>query len=99
MNDKLKQLKNVSNPYEANRKALYYYNQYLSVSERKDKKYKIYDPYKEKWVHFGHIKYQDFTKHKDEERRQRYLKRASHIKGDWKDNIYSPNVLSMLILW
>ena len=37
--------------------------------------------------------------HKDDKRRQNYLLRASHIKGDWKDNKYSPNNLSMHLLW
>jgi len=31
--------------------------------------------------------------------RMRYLNRAVHIKGDWRDNPYSPNYLSMLLLW
>ena len=31
--------------------------------------------------------------------RIRYLKRALSIKGNWKDNIYSPNYLSLLLLW
>ena len=52
-----------------------------------------------KWVHFGDIEYEDFTKHKDQERRKRYLSRAKNIKGDWKDNKYSSNNLSMNILW
>jgi hypothetical protein len=31
--------------------------------------------------------------------RIRYLKRALSIKGNWKDNPYSPNYLSLLLLW
>lgn len=43
--------------------------------------------------------YEDFTKHKNEERRQNYLNRANAIKGDWKKNPYSPNNLAINILW
>ena len=35
----------------------------------------------------------------DEERKKRYLKRASNIRGNWKNNPYSPNNLSLHILW
>ena len=52
-----------------------------------------------KMVHFGQLGYEDFTKHKDKERRQRYLKRATNMRGNWKDNPYSPNNLSINILW
>ena len=37
------------------------------------KKYKIYDPNNEKWINFGQIGYEDFTKHKDKTRRKNYL--------------------------
>ena len=43
--------------------------------------------------------YEDYTKHKDDDRRQRYLARATKIKGDWKEDKYSPNNLSIHILW
>jgi hypothetical protein len=68
-------------------------------STRKDKKYMIFHPQTGEKVHFGHIAYQDFTKHKDKERRRRYLERARNINGNWKDDTYSPNNLSMNILW
>ena len=55
----------------------------------------------------------DFTQHKNKDRQQNYLKRSSNIKGNWsefknstrksliseKNNKYSPNNLSMNILW
>ena len=28
-----------------------------------------------------------------------YLKRSSKIKGNWKNNLYSPNNLSRKIIW
>jgi hypothetical protein len=52
-----------------------------------------------KWAHFGQIGYEDYTKHKDEYRRMNYLLRSSNIKGNWKNDMYSPNNLSINILW
>jgi hypothetical protein len=43
--------------------------------------------------------YEDFTKHKDPIRRHNYLTRTANMKGNWKDNPYSPNNLSRNILW
>ena len=42
---------------------------------------------------------EDYTKHKDEKRRKSYLARAKGIKGDWKNNKYSANNLSIHLLW
>lgn len=36
---------------------------------------------KPKLIHYGHSDYQDFRQHKDEKRRQNYLKRAKGIKN------------------
>ena len=52
-----------------------------------------------KWIYFGQMGYEDFTKHKDDKRRENYLKRTTNIPGNWKDNKYSPNNLSRNILW
>jgi len=72
----------------------------LYKSTNKNKKYMIITPDGHK-VHFGQMKigYEDFTKHGDEQRRQSYLKRTAGIKGDWKQNKYSPNSLSRNVLW
>ena len=67
-------------------------------STRKNKKIMILKP-DNKYVHFGDSRYEDFTQHKDKDRQQKYLNRSSKIKGNWKDNKYSPNNLSMNILW
>ena len=67
-------------------------------STRKNKKIMVLNP-DDKYVHFGDSRYEDFTQHKDVDRQQKYLNRSSKIKGDWKDNKYSPNNLSMNILW
>ena len=50
-------------------------------------------------IHFGDKRYEDFTQHKNKDRKQNHLKRSSNIKGNWKNNKYSPNNLSMNILW
>ena len=71
----------------------------VSVSDRPPKKFKIFDPRNKKWVHFGQLGYEDYTKHRDKKRRQNYLNRSRKIKGNWKQNAYSPNNLSIHVLW
>jgi hypothetical protein len=89
-------------------RAKHYYgeNVILKKSTRKTKKYMIYNPYDNKFVHFGAMGYLDFTKYVKiydiyiaNKHRIRYLKRTLKIKGNWKDNPYSPNYLSLLLLW
>ena len=69
----------------------------LFFSNRSDKKYMIIID--DKPIHFGQMGYEDFTKHQDTNRRDRYLKRANNIKGRWKDNKFSPNNLAINLLW
>jgi len=90
-----------SNPVKAQEKAFKFLGKtaILYFSSRKDKKYQIYDPNHQKWVHFGQIGYEDYTKHRNYNRRKQYLNRATKIKGNWKSNPYSPNNLSIHILW
>ena len=90
-----------SNPKTAQHQALKYLGKTAKLypSNKKDKKYAIYDPNNDKWVNFGQLGYEDFTKHKNKERRQNYLTRSRNIKGNWKNNKYSPNNLSIHILW
>jgi len=87
-----------SNPKTAQKNATKYYKKDIYRSTKKDKKYMIQDE-DGKWVHFGQMKYEDYTKHGDQVRRENYLKRASGMKGDWKGNPYSANALAMRILW
>jgi hypothetical protein len=98
---KLTELLKFSDPYVAQDKSLEYLGKtgLLFLSPKKDKKYRVYDPRMKKWVDFGQMDYEDFTKHKDEERRHLYLSRATNIKGNWKKNKYSPNNLAINILW
>lgn len=97
---KAEEIKKYSNPDEVVRKAKEYFKDDIPVylSTKKDKKYMVQDP-NGKWVHFGAFGMEDYTKHKDEKRRTSYLKRSTNIKGKWKDNPYSPNNLSIHILW
>ena len=102
--DKLEQLLKISNPKEVIKKAQHYFNNpniKVYLSNRKNKKYAIYDPNNKKLTHFGQFNppMEDYTMHKDDKRRQNYLVRASHIKGDWKNNPYSANNLSINLLW
>ena len=68
-------------------------------SSKKEKKYMIWDPKNNKYVHFGQLGYEDYTKHNNKSRRKNYLNRSRKIKGNWKKNPYSPNNLSINILW
>jgi hypothetical protein len=100
-NPKYKELGKVTNIKKAQENATAIYKELgtLFISEKKDKKFKIYDPLNKKWVHFGHSDFEDFLKHGDNDRRYRYLKRSTAIKGDWKANPWSANNLSIWILW
>ena len=102
--DKLPQthsIYNYSNPNEVVKKAKKYLGESVKIalSTRKDKKYMVQKP-NGVWVHFGQKGYEDFTKGSvSDSRRESYLRRTSNIKGNWKDNKYSPNNLSRNILW
>ena len=102
MDEKYIQLKNYSNPNIVKKKAvdLFGKNVKLAVSTRKDKKYMIQDP-QGRWIHFGGFNppMEDYTKHRDPERRRRYLQRATAIRGNWASNPYSSNSLSVALLW
>lgn len=89
-----------SDPKKAITNAIKYLNNNIvfGLSTKKDKKYMVQNP-DGKWIHFGQMGYEDFTKHQDEKRRQNYLKRTANMKGDWKDDKYSANNLARNILW
>lgn len=71
-------------------------NAKLELSNKPDKKYKI--TVDGKAIHIGSTM-PDFTKHGSESRRNRYLKRATAIRGDWKKDKYSKNNLAVNLLW
>ena len=54
---------------------------YLSRSTRKNKKFMIKSEGK-KTIHFGDTRYSDYTIHKDEDRKNRYLIRH-RMREDW----------------
>jgi hypothetical protein len=79
---------------------------YIFPSTRKSKKYMIYDNRNDKFIHFGSSDHFDYTKYIQlygypiaNQHRERYLKRALKIKGMWMKNRFSPNWLSIHLLW
>ena len=101
-------LSNVSNVQmvEKNCEKLFGDKMILLESNRKNKKYMIYDYLTHKMIHFGSANHLDYTKYLElygpeiaNQHRERYLKRATKIRGDWKDNPFSANNLSINLLW
>ena len=90
-----------SNPKIAQKKAFEYLGKsaVLKPSTKQGKKYMIYNPEEQRWIHFGQLGYKDFTFSQDEKQRKNYLNRTSNMRGNWKNNPYSPNNLSRNILW
>ena len=74
----------------------------LDYSTRKNNKYMATLPGGKK-VHFGSPKYPDYTIHKDKERRDKYLARATKIKNKQGELTYnnpeSSNYWSVHLLW
>ena len=82
----------------------------IFLSDKKGRKLYYLSP-DDKKVYFGNADYNDFFIYQIMEHhhiiptdsslkyRERYLKRASKIQGDWKSDRYSPNNLAMNILW
>jgi len=90
-----------SSPVVAQKRAYAYLGKTAKLypASNKHKKYRIWDRKGEKWVNFGQLGYQDYTRHKNKARRTSYLARSRKIRGDWKQNKYSPNNLAIHILW
>jgi hypothetical protein len=90
-----------SNPSIALKNARKYLgkNVLLKLSDNQKKKYMVLNPDTKKWVHFGQMGYEDFTKHNDQKRRENYLKRTANMPGNWRTDPYSANNLSRNILW
>ena len=91
----------VSNPRTVQKNAFELFGKDAVVykSDKSNKKYQILNKNTNKMVHFGDELYQDYTKHNDDNRRKGYIARSSKIKGAWKANVYSPNFLSLVLLW
>jgi hypothetical protein len=90
-----------SSPRKAQAQAYKYLGRTAKIypARNPQKKYSIFDKKNNKWVNFGQMGYEDFTKHKNKTRRKNYLTRTKFMRGDWKDNKYSANNLSRNILW
>lgn len=71
----------------------------FKVSNKKGKKFMVLNPTTNKFIHFGALNYEDFTKHQDPIRRANYLRRTANMRGNWKDDKYSANNLARNILW
>lgn len=101
MNNKENEIVKYSNLNNVYNNAIKYLgdNVNIKLSTRKNKKFMVLNPNTNKWVHFGEMQYLDFTKTQNEMKRNNYLSRALRIKGEWKNNKYSPNNLSINILW
>lgn len=79
-----------------NAKRIYGNNVKIKLSTRKDKKYMLLNPDNNKWVHFGQIGYEDYTKHQDNKRRQLFKIRNQK----WAEqDLYSPGYLSYYLTW
>ena len=88
----------VSDIKKVNKLSKMIYKKSVVPSTRKNKKYMILND-DDKYIHFGDSRYEDYTKHQNEERLQNYLSRATKIEGNWKKDKYSPNNLAINLLW
>lgn len=88
-------IEDYSNPKVVQRKAKLYGIDVV-YSPIKTKKYRIVNPETNKYVDFGFFGMQDFTLHKDEERRLRFQQRNKRFKTSPK---YSAGWLSYNLLW
>ena len=68
----------------------------IKPSSKPDKKYDAVIDDK-KTISFGAKNYSDYTKHKDDERKQRYINR--HKKAEDWNNFYTAGFWSRWILW
>ena len=96
------QLITVSNPEIVKQNMKKYFKKEipeLFLSNRKNKKYMVLNPNTNKFVHFGALAYEDYTVHNDKQRQKNYISRATNIKGNWKTDRFSPNNLSLFLLW
>lgn len=69
----------------------------IRKSSRKDKKYMV--RVGNRTIHFGQEGYSDYTKHKDPERKERYIKRHRKREKWGKSGIGTAGFWSRWILW
>ena len=92
--NKLKELRNYSDPEYVMNKAKMMGLNPVHESSRKDKKYMVFDG--RTMIHFGQMGYEDATKHNDLDRIIRFKKRNWKWQNSPK---YSPAWLSWFLLW
>jgi len=68
----------------------------LKESSRKNKKWMVLNPETNKFIHFGDSRYDDYTIHRDKQRRDNYRNRMRRFKDADR---YSPGYLSYHLLW
>lgn len=70
-------------------------------SSSKDKKLSVYayDGRQTKLIHFGAKGYSDFTIHKDEDRKKRYIQRHQENENWNKSGLFTAGFWSRWILW
>jgi hypothetical protein len=73
--NKLKELRNYSDPEYVMNKAKMMGLNPVHESSRKDKKYMVFSPIENKMLHFGSLPYEDYTKHRDVHRLTKFRKR------------------------
>jgi hypothetical protein len=75
---------------------------YLEKSSRKDKKYMVSyinpETCRVNTKHFGAKGMSDFTQHKNDDRKERYIKRHANMGEDW-DDLKTAGFWSRWILW
>ncbi len=83
-----------SNPEEVKKKARKYRLNPVYESTRRNKKYMVHNG--DKFIHFGAMGYEDFTKHHDKTRLNAFRSR----NRTWEyAPVYSPRWLSWYLLW
>ena len=92
--NKLRELRNYSDPEYVMNKAKMMGLNPVHESSRKDKKYMVFDG--RTMVHFGQMGFEDATKHNDFNRINRFKKRNWKWQNSPK---YSPAWLSWFLLW
>ena len=92
-----KGIKEFSNPSEVfkNARDIFGDDVEIKLSDKPDKKYMLKNP-KGKWIYFGQMGYEDYTKHKDKDRRDLFLKRNKK----WANKPhFTPAYLAYHLLW
>ena len=87
-----------SNPQTVFKKAKMIYGNdvIIDISNRKNKKYMILNPYTNKWIHFGYYGMEDYSKHKNLQRRENF--RVRNKKWSFQE-LYTAGFKSYFLLW